>query len=899
MMPEWKQEIHKQLAAARLEATREAEIVEELAQHLESLYEELLADGATADEAQRQTFAELRENQLLTRELQRVERQIKQEPIIFGTNWRKNMVADFWQDLRYGARTLIKQRGFSLIAVITLALGIGANTAIFSVVNAVLLRPLPYQNPDRLMMIRETKLPQYPEFAVAPGNFLDWQKQNTVFEHLVGTHPVSFNIIGTDDPERLRGMSISHDFCAMLGIRPQIGREFLPEEGQPGRNNVVILSHGLWQRRFGGDPNIINQTITLDKQSYTIVGVMPATFYFLERNYELWTPMAFTPQQAQNRGGHTISRVIGQLKPGVTVDQARTELGALAEQLATQYPVNEGWNVKLLPLLESTVSRIKPALLVLLGAVAFVLLIACANVANLLLARATGRQKEIAIRIALGAGRWRIIRQLLTESVLLSLVGGALGVLLAKWSLDVLIKLVPQNLPRMSDVALDGHVLIFSAAITLLTGVIFGLVPALQASKPNINETMKDGGRGSTEGGRPQLIRNALVVLEVALALVLLVGAGLITKSFMRLQQVDIGFNPDKALTVSVSLPKTKYPEQHQRAAFFEQLIEKVKSLPGVQSVGATALLPLSYEDLIGSFVIQGRAPLPPGTIQPTNYYSVSTDYFTAMGIPLLQGRFFTERDLVNAPPVVVINETMVRKMFPDENPIGKRITFGNPDKNPTWVEIVGVVGDVKHYALDRETTMQTYGPHTQDSNSNMTLVVRTSGDPTSLTPAIRSEVMSLDKEQPISAIGTLNQMVSTSIAQQQFSMLLFGIFAAVAMVLASIGIYGVLSYSVTQRTHEIGIRLALGAQVSDVLRMVIRQGMLLAVVGIACGVTVALALAKLTTSFSDLLYGVKATDPVTFAVIAIALLCVALLACYVPARRATKVDPMIALRGE
>ncbi len=809
------------------------------------------------------------------------------------------MMQDLWQDLRYGARMLGKNPGFTFIAVITLALGIGANAAIFSVVNSVLLRPLPYQDPDRLMMIRETKLPQFPEFAVAAGNFLDWQKQNTVFERLVATHPASFNLTGTGDPELLRGLRTSSDFCALLGVRPQIGREFSPDEDQPGRNQVVILSYGLWQRRFGGDPAIVNQTITLDGQNYTVIGVMPSTFYFLERNYELWTPMAFSPQQAQNRGGHTISGVIGQLKPGVTVDQARTELSAIAERLAVEYPVNAGWNVKLMPLMESTVGRIKPALLVLLGAVAFVLLIACANVANLLLARATGRQKEIAIRTALGASRGRTIRQLLTESVLLSLTGGAVGLLLANWGVKVLLALAPQNLPRMRDVSLDGRVLAFSAAITLLTGLIFGLVPALQASKPNLAETMKDAGRGSTEGGRRQLIRNSLVVLEVASALVLLAGAGLMIKSFMRLQNVDPGFNPDNALTVSVSLPQRKYPEPNQRVAFFQQLIEKVKPLPGVQSVGATSLLPLSYDDLVGGFVIQGQPPLLPGTIQSTNYYSVSADYFTAMGIPLLRGRFFIEHDLINSPPVVIINETMAKKMFPDDDPVGKRLTFDNPDNNPTWVEIVGVVGDVKHYALDRETTMQTYGPYTQDSASNMTLVARTTGDPTNLSAAIRREVLNLDKEQPVSTISTLDQFVSTSIAQPQFSTLLFGIFAVVAMLLASIGIYGVLSYSVTQRTPEIGIRLALGAQTSDVLRMVVRQGLLLAGVGIICGVIIAVILAKLLTGFSELLYDVKATDPLTFMVIAIVLMCVALAACYLPARRATRVDPMLALRNE
>ncbi len=898
-MPDWKDEIRKQLASLKLEATREAEIVEEMAQHLEDRYRELLSGGATQEEACRIALADLRDRGLLQQELRRIEQQIKQEPIIFGTNWRKNMIADFWQDLRYGARMLRKNPGFTLIAVVTLALGIGANTAIFSVVNTVLLRPLPYQDPDRLMMIRETKLPQLPEFSVSPGNFLDWKKQNTVFEQLVAIGPSPFSLTGTGDPERLSGMRVSDGFFAMLGVRPQIGREFLPEEDQPGHNNVVILSHGFWQRRFGTDPNILNQAITLDGKSYTVIGVMPSTFHFVDRLNDLWTPMAFTAEQAQNHGGHSLA-AIGQLKSGITLDRARTEMSMIAERLAAQYPdVNTGWNVKITPLLEFTVKSIRPALLVLLGAVVFVLLIACANVANLLLARAASRQKEIAIRVALGAGRWRIVRQLLTESVLLALAGGVLGLLLAKWGMDVLLTLAPQNLPRISDVSLDGRVLIFTATVTLLTGIIFGLIPALQVSKPKLSETMKDGGRGSTEGGRRQLIRNALVVLEVASALVLLVGAGLMIKSFTRLQKVDIGFNADNALTVSLSLPKSKYPEENQQIAFYQQLLEKVRNLPGVQTVGATSGVPLSNEDFVLAFLIQGQPALAQGLGQTTNYYSVSADYFKAMGIPLIRGRLLTERDTKDSTNVALINETMAKKIFPDEEPIGKRITFDVRQDKPAWLEIVGIVGDVKHYSLDQATTMQTYGPYLQQTLSFMTLVVRAAGDPTNLTAAIRSEVLNLDKDQPISTVSTLDQFVSTSIAQQQFSMLLFIIFAAVAMTLASLGIYGLLSYSVTQRTHEIGIRLALGAQTSDVLRMVVRQGLLLAVVGIVCGIATAITLAKLTSSFSELLYDVKATDPLTFAVIAVALLCVALLACYLPARRATKVDPMIALRGE
>lgn len=898
-MLEWKQEIQKQLAAVKLEATREAEIVEELTQHLEDRYEELRSAGATVEEAYQATLAELRDKKLLAHQLRRVERQVRQEPIIFGNDWRKNMIADIWQDLRYGARMLRKNYAFTLIAVVTLALGIGANTAIFSVVNAVLLRPLPFKDPDRLMMIRETKMPQFPEFSVSPGNFLGWKKDNTVFERLIAIRGSAFNLTNTGDPERLRGMRVTDGFFSMLGAQPQIGRDFLPEEDQDGHNNVVILSHGLWQKRFGGDPQILNQTITLDGQGYTIIGVMPATFQFADRTNELWVPMGFTTQQMQNYGGHSLA-AIGQLKQGVTVDQARTEMVLIAEKLAEQHPeANTGWSVKISPMLEFTVRSIKPALLFLLGAVVFVLLIACANVANLLLGRATDRQKEIAIRTALGAGRWRIVRQLLTESVLLSVMGGVLGLLLAKWGLSALLTFVPQDLPRMNDVSLDGRVLAFSAAITLLTGLVFGLIPALQASKPNLNETMKDGGRGSTEGGRRQLIRNTLVVLEVASALVLLVGAGLMIKSFMRLQQVDMGFNPNKAMAVSVPLPLLKYPEDSQRITFFQQLLEKTGALPGVQAVGATSGVPMSGSDFVLAFEVQGRPPVPLEASQSTNFYSISSDYFTAMGISLLRGRMFTERDTKDSLPVAVINETMAKKIFPDEDPIGKRITFDTRADKPAWFEIVGIVGDVKHYGLDRPSPMQTYEPFTQQTMSSMTLVVRSTNDPTNLSAAIRSQVLSLDKEQPISNISTLDQYISTSMAQQQFSTQLFGIFAAVAMTLACIGIYGVLSYSVTQRTHEIGIRLALGAQTSDVLRMVIKQGLLLTIVGIICGIAAAITLARVLTDFSGLLFDVKATDPMTFVMIAIGLLCVALVACFVPARRATKVDPMVALRGE
>lgn len=802
-----------------------------------------------------------------------------------------------WQDIRFGARMLRAKPGFTLIAITTLALGIGATSAIFSVVNSVLLRPLPFKEPERLLMIRETKIPQFSEFAVSPANFLDWRKQNTVFDRLVAMRPGPLNLTGMGDPERLRGLSVTEGFIGALGIQPQLGREFLPAEHEPGKSNVALLSHGLWQRRFGGDPNIVNQTIPLDGQNYIVVGVMPANFHFLDRETEIWTPIAFTPQQAQNRGGHNLSRVIGQLKPGVTVEQARAEMVTIAGRLAAQYPeVNTGWNVMLLPLLDFTVRRVKPALLVLLGAVAFVLLIACANVANLLLARATGRQRELAIRAAMGAGRWRIVRQLLTESLLLSLIGGTVGLLLAKWGMDLLLTLAPQDLPRLSDVSLDGRVLAFTATVTLLTGVIFGLIPAWQASKPDLHETLKDAGRGSTEGGRRQVVRSSLVILEVAAALVLLVGAGLMIKSFWQLQQVDFGFQAENTLTATVSLPSRKYPEENQQVSFFQQLIENVQTVPGVQSVGAASVLPLTNDDFVVSFEVDGRAPLPQGASQSTNYYSVSADYFKAMGIPLLRGRLFTVRDTKDSPHVALINETMAKKIFPNEDPIGKRITFDRRDNNPDWYEVVGIVGDTKHYGLDQATTLQTYEPYTQQTFSTMNLVVRSVGDPASLITAIRNEVLRLDPEQPVSNLKTLDDFVATSVVQQQFSMLLLTVFAAVALILATVGIYGVLSYAVTQRTHEIGIRMALGAGQSNVLRLVIRHGMRLTLMGVTAGLVGAFALTRL---MSALLFSVSTTDPLIFFLIAVLLLITALLACWIPARRAMKVDPMIALRAE
>jgi predicted permease len=810
---------------------------------------------------------------------------------IRGGGWLETL----WQDMRYGARMLMKSLGFTVVAVITLALSIGANAAIFSVVNATLLRPLPYDAPDRLIMIRETKLPEFRDFSVGPGDFLDWKKQNTVFERLVAMSGSSLTLVGAGDPELILGMRVTDGFFAMLGARPQIGRDFLSEEDQPGRDNVVIISHGVWQRRFGGNPNIINQAITLSGRSYTVIGVMPATFRFGDSGAEFWKPMAFTAGQAQQRDRYL--EVIGRLRPDVALDQARLEMGMIADRLAKQYPdSNAGWNVTLMPLLEYAVKDVKLALLSLLGAVAFVLLIACVNIANLLLARSAAREKEIAVRASLGASRARIARQLLTESLLLALFGGAAGLALASWGMDLLLSLAPEDLPRLSDVSLDSRALVFTYALTLLVGLGFGLFPALQSSRPNLNETLKDAGRAATDDRRRRLVRSALIVAEIALALVLLVGAGLLIESFLRLRRVSPGFNTAGALVVGIPLSQRKYPEEDQQAAFYAQLIERVAALPGVEAAGGVSILPLGGGSFIDGFVIEGRPPYPAGEEPSADWYSATPGYFKAMGIPLLRGRLFTERDAKGAPRVVIINETMAKRFFPGEDPIGKRLHSSGG--LTLYREIVGVVGDVKHHGLDRETAAQIYEPNAQwpSPYSYMALIARASGDPTSLTAAIRGEVLKIDKDQPVVGVRTLDQFLSTSVAQQRFSALLFGIFAVAAMALACVGIYGVLSYSVAQRRREIGVRMALGAGSRDVLKLVVGQAMLLTLAGVAIGLGAAFAL---TRPMGALLFGVSPTDPMTFGLVALILVAVALLAALVPARRATKIDPLIALKYE
>jgi putative ABC transport system permease protein len=878
------------LRALLRKSQAERELDEELRYHIEQQTEQNIRMGMDPDEAgfaARKAFGGVQQAKERSRDAH-------------GSRW----IEEIWLDLRYGARMLAKNPGFTIVAVLTLALGIGANTTIFSVVNALLLRPYPYKDQDRLVWLWETKLPEIPRSSPSPANFLDWQKQNTVFEQLEAINVKDYNLIGDGNPERIRGMVITHGFLSMLGVRPQIGRDFFPDEDRPGHGNVAIFSHELWQRRFGGDPNILNRKIMLDDRQFTVIGVMPPSSGLNLRRTEVWTPIAFTAEQTENRRVGILN-VIGRLKPGVTMERARSEMSAIADRLAKQYPdSNADWNVIVSSILEDAVSEtgIKPPLLLLLGAVAFVLLIACANVANLLLARAAARQKEIALRTALGASRWRIIRQLLVESLLLSLAGGITGLMLANGGLKILMAQSDIEWPRIMNVSLDLHILAFTVAITLLTGLSFGIVPALQASKPNLNEMLKDAGRGSTGGRRQHAVRNALVVLEVAISLVLLVGAGLLMKSFISLQKVDPGFDPKNALTVAISLPERKYPEKNRQAAFYKQLRERVSALPGVQATAVASGVPFSdyhWGNLYRGFRIEGRTSNSSGNEgAAAYYYSVSPNYFKAMGIPLLKGRLFTEFDTESAPRVAIINSTMATRFFPGEDPIGKRIQLTDRVNNGSHVyrEIIGIAADVKSYALDQQAHPQTYEPYTQEPFPSMTLVVRAAGDPIGLGESIRREVFQLDKEQPVFGIQTLERLISTSTSQQRFSMMLLGVFAAAAIALASIGLYGVMSYAVAQRKHEVGIRMALGAQPRDVLGLILFQGLRLTLGGIAIGLIAAWAATRLLI---NLLYGVSATDPLTFIGVSLLLIGVSLLACYLPARRATKVDPLRSLQHE
>jgi putative ABC transport system permease protein len=795
------------------------------------------------------------------------------------------------QDLRYGARMLRKRPGFTLVAIITLALGIGANTAIFTVIYAVLLRPLPFDEPDRVVWMWGAVRERGSRASVAPLDFLDYRARNQSFAEFAAaiSIPISFNLTGNGEPERLSGAVVTTNYFAALGVRPMLGRSFVGEEEQAGRDRVVILSHGLWQRRFGADPAIIDRTVTLDGQSLTVVGVMPPKMRF-PNDADLWRPMSFdaAPEMRQRRA-HFL-RPIGRLKADVTIEQAQAEIDAIARQLEEQYPdTNTKWTMLLVPLQERIVGDIRPTLWVLLGAVAFVLLIACSNVANLMLARATSRYKEIAIRLAMGASRWHIIRQMLTESVLLAIIGGALGVLLALWGVDVLLSFSNASIPRAAEIGLNATVLGFTLAVSFITGTLFGLVPALGSSRPDLHDTLKEGSR-SVSGGARHRLRSLLVIAESALAVVLLIGAGLLIKSFVKLQEVSPGFDAEHVLTMRLDLPRGKTPAQV--ADFYDQLQQRVAGLAGVEAVGMVSELPLTGQPNDAPFAIEGRAPEAPDQRPNADFRRVNHDYFRALRIPLLKGRQFTEQEARQSAGVVIISERLAAQYFPDDEPLGKYLLtdFGQHNR----FEIVGVVDDVRHRGLATDTYPAMYLPTLSLPWTN--LVIRTAGEPAGLAAAVRKEVGALDSQQPVAAVKPMAQWLSESVAQPRFRTLLLGVFAGIALLLSVLGIYGVMSYVVAQRTREVGIRMALGAGRFDVLRLVIGQGMRLALTGVALGLAAAYGLTRLLAS---LLFNVSATDPTTFIAIALLLAGVASLACYVPARRATKVDPMVALRYE
>jgi len=806
------------------------------------------------------------------------------------------------QDLRYSLRMLLKRPGFTLVAVITLALGIGANTAIFSVVNAVLLNPMPYRAPDQLVQFWESNpLKNWTQNVIAPANLFDWQKQNQSFEEIAayvgsdkkGPGIAGLQLTGDGEPERVQALFVTGNIFSVLGTDAMLGRTLREEETWEGKHTVIVLSYGLWQRRFGSDPNIVGQTIALNGRNREVVGVMPPGFYFPSKEIEMWVPMGWNHEQiASVRRPHFL-RAVGRLKTGVTLDQARAEMTAIAGQLEQQYPdTNTQMGVGLGPLKEWIVSDTRLPLIVFLVAVAFVLLIACANVANLLLARAATRTREVAIRTALGARRSRIVKQLLTESLVLAVAGGALGLLLALWCRDLLVTFSPGDIPRLDEARLDWRVLGFALGITLLTTLLFGLVPALQSSKPDLMSTLKEGGqKGGSAGGR---VRNTLVVAEVALALVLVIGAGLMIRSFLRLQQVDPGFNPNNLLMLSISLPGARYPEDSQATAFFEQAEQRIRNLPGVEAVGSTTKPALTGYRWTGDMTIEGRSP--EDYVREVRHKEITPDYFRAMGIQLISGRFFDSSDHDKSLPTIIVNEALARRSFAGEDPIGKRLTFNKPTQKPTWQTIIGVVRNEKQDSLSAEPKPEIYQSYLQNANNEMTFIVRTAGDPRSLAAAVRDEIRALDKDLPPFNIKTMNDLMYESLARERFTTLLLTIFAGLALVLASVGIYGVMSYAVTQRTHEIGIRMALGAQTRDIFRQVVGQALRLAGLGVALGLAAAFALTRLMAS---LLYAVSTTDPLTFALIAILLSGVALLASYIPARRAMKVDPMIALRYE
>jgi len=800
------------------------------------------------------------------------------------------------QDIRYGARSLVKRPGFAAIVMLTLALALGANALIFSVVNSVLLRPLPYEDAERLVRVNRFDVKRGKLGAnTSPLNFLDWRSQNNTFENLGGYMEIDFNLSGSVEPQRIPGAFVSDTMFPALGAKPIVGRSFLPEEDRKGGQSVVMLSHSLWLKQFGGRTDVVGQVITLDGKSHTVVGVMPAAFNFPSNQAALWVPFGSIYEDG-GRGNFFVN-VVGKIRPNVSVAEAQSDLNVIAANLERLYPeVNTDSRVAVTPLPEEITGKVRGTLLLLLGAVGFTLLIACANVANLLLARAAVRAKEFALRSALGASRLRIMGQLLTESLLLSLGGTALGLFIAYAGTRAIVASGVADFPRLQEIAIDGRVLGFTLGLVIVTTLLFGLAPALQASNPNLIDALRAGARNIT--GSNSVLRASLVVTEIALSLVLLIGAGLLLRSFWRVVNVNPGFTTENVLTFDVSLPDEKYDRQ-QATAFFERALQNIRALPGVVSAGATTMLPLSMENNARYFTVEGRTGNEPRDYTIASHRQVSAGYFETLQFTLLKGRFLTEQDSGTETPAVVVNQAFARKYFSDQDPIGKRMKMGETaDSSFPWMTVVGVVGDVRHASLEMQGSPEFYRPflNNRDMSRKMTFAVRTTQPPELLTASLRRQILELDPNQPIGNVRTLEQSVERSVAARRFVMWLLGLFAATALLLATVGIYGVMSYTVSQNTREIGIRRALGAQTLDVLRLIVGHGMLLAIAGVLLGLLGAFGLTRLMVS---LLFEVKATDQLTFAMVTLLLIGVAFLACYLPARRASKVDPLIALRHE
>jgi predicted permease len=884
----WRRQVAKSRALFRLRKPAD-DLEEEIRAHLAMEEQENIESGMPPEEAHyaaRRRFGNVTLAQERCREM-----------------WRWNWVESLLQDIRYGLRQLRRNSGFTAVAVITLALGIGANTAIFSVVDAILLRPLPYPQPDHLVKVwgnfTGIGIPDNRNAISAP-EFKDLETQNRCFSDVAAIRGASANLDIGGTPERIQGAAVSPSLFPMLGVQAALGRTFLPQEAQPGRDKQVMLSHGLWERGFGGDPKVVGSRLRINGLSYAVVGVMPRGFDYPE-GAEIWVPLAFEPDDLlpSSRANHELS-VLARIKPEISLPQARADMEVLTKAVEEQNPdypyARFQFAFLLSPLHEEMVSDVQKALWILSGAVALVLLIACVNVANLLLARGSAREQEMAVRRALGASRRRLVLQLLTESVLLSLIGGVAGVLLAYFGLHALITLSAAVFPRVATASMNGTVFAFTVLVSLGTGIVFGLAPSVHSSRHVTAESLREGGRTLPAGTVSERPRQALVVAELAFSLVLLSGAGVLLKSLLLVQQVDGGFRPDHVLTMRISLPEAKYSRPEQVRAFFRDILGRVSKLPGVEAAGAVSILPLSGSGSSGTTTMDTQAVPPDAASPEADKRAVTPGFFQAMGIPLISGRYFDERDSDQSPPVAIVDETLAKTYWPNEDAVGKRLHLGGPWPNPTWMTIVGVVRHVHYRTLEAPSRVEVYWPEAQRPAQALSLAIRTYADPLTLAATVQKEVQAIDPEQPVYRVRTMQELLGGSMAPRRLLTLLLSIFAGAALLLAAVGIYGVMAYSVRRRTHEIGIRMALGAQRREILRLVVRYGLKMTVAGVVAGLFAALALTRLIAS---LLYSVRPTDPTTFGIVVALLAAVALTACYIPARRATRVDPMVALRYE